>query len=334
MSVAPPRPLTFALLRRMSDGHFHSGEALAHEFGVTRASVHNALADSGPLGIRMERVRGRGYRLENPPQFIDADRLRRTLGPLADHYAIEVLDQAASSNTLLMQRAADGAPSGSVLVVEWQNAGRGRLGRRWVSGLGDALTFSLLWRCPCGLSSLSGLSLAVGLAVVHALHAVGAKEVGLKWPNDILTPRGKLAGILIEAQGEMQGPCAAVIGIGLNLALPEQARAAIDQPCDDLAGLLGGPVDGTQLLAAILRELAITLDVFATHGFAALQSDWEHLHIAQHRMVTLNLPDGSTLSGVARGVTAAGALRLETLTGEREMHSGEINGLRHAHAAD
>lgn len=318
----------------MSDGRFHSGEDLAREFGVTRASIHNALADGEPLGIRMERVRGRGYRLENPPQFIDVERLRHALGPLADHYTIEVIDQAASSNTLLMQRAAAGASSGSVLAVEWQSAGRGRLGRRWVSGLGDALTFSLLWRCPCGLSSLSGLSLAVGLAVVHALNAVGAKEVGLKWPNDILTPRGKLAGILIEAQGEMQGPCAAVIGIGLNLALPEHLRTAIDQPCDDLAGLLGKQADGTEVFAAILRELAITLDVFATHGFAALRSDWEHLHIAQHSMVTLSLPDGSTLSGVARGVSPAGALRLETRTGEREIHSGEINGLRYAHTAD
>ena len=138
-----------------------------------------------------------------------------------DFFQIELADSAVSSNTVLLQRAALGAASGSVLAVEWQSAGRGRLGRVWHSGLGSALTFSLLWRFEFGLSALSGLSLAVGVAMMRALEKIGVSDIGLKWPNDVLTKSGKLAGILIEAQGDMLGPSLVVIGIGMNLRLPQ-----------------------------------------------------------------------------------------------------------------
>src|SRR5512135_1301182 len=231
MSAAPhPRPLTFALLRRLADGEYHSGEMLAGHFGVTRATVCNALREADALGLTLYSVRGRGYRLARPLQWLDRELIRAGLGAARDALRIELLDHATSSNAVLLQRAGGGAASGTVLAVEWQSAGRGRLGRAWHAALGDALTFSLLWRFKSGLAALSGLSLAVGVAAMRALEELGVQGAGLKWPNDVIVDGGKLAGILIEAQGDMLGPSAVVIGIGLNLSVPEALHGRIGQP--------------------------------------------------------------------------------------------------------
>ena len=220
------KPLTFALLRKLADGEFHSGEVLAKQFGVTRATVNNALQDVESFGLTLYSVRGRGYRLARPIQWLDEELIVSGLGTDRGHLRIEILEHADSSNALLLQRAAQGADSGTMLAVEWQDAGRGRLGKTWHSGLGDALTFSLLWRFESGLAVLSGLSLVVGIAMMRALDELGVPGAGLKWPNDVLLKDGKLAGILLEAQGDMLGPSAVVIGIGLNLSVPEAIARA------------------------------------------------------------------------------------------------------------
>ncbi|MBI5918835.1 MAG: biotin--[acetyl-CoA-carboxylase] ligase [Nitrosomonadales bacterium] len=320
-----PKPLTFALLRLLADGEFHSGERMAAQFGVSRASVHNALSDAAGFGLTLYRVRGRGYRLPEPPQWLEIDKLRAELGDVACRFSVEILDGAASSNSLLTRRAAQGAPSGSVLAVEWQSAGRGRLGRTWHSGLGNALTFSLLWRFDCGLAALSGLSLAAGLAVARALERLGIADARLKWPNDVLGPdRAKLAGILIEAQGDMLGPSAVIIGIGLNLSLPEDVLRQVDQPVTCLSRM-GARPERNRLLAVVLRELAEVLDGFAAHGFTPFRAEWERRHAAQDGEVRMLMPDGVSLPGIARGVAADGALRLETANGERQINSGEVS---------
>lgn len=324
--MSAPKPLTFALLRRLGDGEFHSGQTLAQEFGLSRASIHNAFAEASDFGLTLYRVRGRGYRMPAPPQWLTTARLAEELGPLADTFSIEIQDSATSSNVLLLQRASLGAPSGSVLAVEWQTAGRGRLGRPWHSALGQSLTFSLLWRFERGLSSLSGLSLATGVAIMRALRTLGIEGAQLKWPNDVLgANQGKLAGILLEAQGDMLGPCAVVIGIGINLGLPDEVQRQVDQPASSLSQLTAPPPERNRLLATLLRELATVLADFAAHGFAPLQQEWESHHAAQGRPVRLLLPDGNTLQGVARGVAADGRLRLETEHGEQLFNSGEVS---------
>ena len=137
---------SWQLLRLLADGEFHSGEVLGRQLGISRASVFNALADVADYGVTLQRIRGRGYRLAQPWQCLDVSEINRCLGGMAQRFQLDVIGQAASSNTDMLQRAMRGAPSGSVLAVELQTAGRGRIGRAWHSGLGNALTFSLLWR--------------------------------------------------------------------------------------------------------------------------------------------------------------------------------------------
>lgn len=322
MNVAP-KPLMFAALRLLNNGAFHSGEALAQQLGVSRASIHHALRDASDFGLEIFSVRGRGYSLRNPPQWLQPQRIQSELSELTTKLRLQVVESTDSTNTQLLQQAAQGAPSGTVLAAEWQSGGRGRFGRRWHAGLGQALTFSLLWRFDCGLNGLSGLSLAVGAALARVLRELGIVQAGLKWPNDVLDERGKLAGILIEAQGDVLGPSAVVIGVGLNLSMPDDGR--IDQPVGALARDGVTLPERNDLFALIVRALADTLHTFGNGGFPPFRAEWERLHVWQDRPVRLLMPDGQSLDGVARGVTDDGSLRLETAAGERIINAGEVS---------
>lgn len=330
ISPVVPKPLTFALLRLLADGKFHSGEVLARGLGVSRTSVSNALSGAEQYGLSLFSVRGRGYCLNNAPQLLDAELISKHLADIRDNFIIKIVDCAASSNSLLMQQAAKGAPSGSVLAVEWQSEGRGRLGRPWHSGLGNALTFSLLWRFDCGLAGLSGLSLATGVACMRALKSLGVSGASLKWPNDILGETGKIAGILIEAQGDMLGPSFVVIGIGINITLPHQVQQCIEQPASALSQLTKKLPERNLFLATLLRELSAVLKEFSSSGFAALREEWESYHLYQGQQVQLLLPDTSNVRGVVRGVNMDGALKVEVTAGDgkaemRVFHAGEIS---------
>lgn len=316
---------TFPILRLLSDGQFHSGEVIARQFGVTRATVWNALQQAEALGVRFYSVRGRGYRLPEPLCFLEPARVKSALGDRGAQFLLEFHDSMPSTNTHLMQRAAEGAPHGTCVATELQTAGRGRRGRRWQAGLGSSLTFSVLWRFDRGAGTLSGLSLAVGLALLRALRALGLQDAGIKWPNDMLHRQRKLAGILIELQGDIDGPSAAVIGIGLNLRLPEAALQAIDQPAVDLSRLLQGGIDPSHTLGLILRHLAEVMETFDRHGFGALSEEWSAGHVYHRRPVTLLMPDAREIPGLVQGVTEEGALLVQTADGLQRFSSGEIS---------
>lgn len=317
-------PRAWNILTLLADGAFHSGETIAQHLQVSRATVFNDLVEIEAAGIIVQRIHGKGYRLPQAWQPLDERAVRSALSAAAARFDVQVLGEATSSNALLLQRAAQGAPSGTVLGVELQTAGRGRLGRTWHSGLGNALTFSLLWRFECGLNALSGLSLAVGLAIVRALQRLGVRDAVLKWPNDVLAQGGKLGGVLLEAQGDMQGPCAVVIGIGLNCSLPLHLEQRIAQAATALDQFMDSVPSRNELLAVLLQELAVVLDEFAQQGFAALAQDWQRHHARQDERITLNMPDGSKVQGVARGVNGRGELLLETATGIQVFNSGEV----------
>lgn len=333
MNAGSAKDRMWDLLRLLADGHFHSGEALARQVGVCRASVFNALSSLADHGVTVQRIRGRGYRLERPWERLDAAAIRDYLGTDARKFDIEILLQAASSNTLLLRRAAEigndsKARRGSVLAVELQTAGRGRMGRTWHSGLGNSLTFSLLWSFDRGLNALSGLSLLAGVAIVRALNKQNATGIGLKWPNDIVTGQGKLGGVLVEAQGDMLGPSTVVIGIGLNCAMPATLRHRIGQPATTLEEVCPSMPTRNRLLAALLQELALALEEFEQGGFSAFRSEWERYHVHQDQAIELQMPDGSLVKGVMRGVDDNGKLCLETSEGFRLFNAGEIRERR------
>ncbi|MCB5183595.1 bifunctional biotin--[acetyl-CoA-carboxylase] ligase/biotin operon repressor BirA [Methylobacillus gramineus] len=317
--------LVFPILRLLADGRFHSGEDIARQFSVTRASVWNAMQAAEALGVEVFSVRGRGYRLPEPVQLLDYEPVLTALGERRKQFRLELHDEIDSTNTYLMQQAANGAPHASCIAALLQTKGRGRRGRSWQAALGASLTFSLLWRFQAGAAALSGLSLGVGIALIRTLRALGIDNVQLKWPNDILVGRDKLAGILIELQGDMDGPSAAVIGIGLNLKLPAAVRAQIDQPVTDLARLSKQNINPNELLGALLNQLACVLEQFESQGFESLRNEWEQYHAYHQQAVRLLFPDGRELHGTVNGVAQDGVLLVNTDHGVQRFSSGEIS---------
>ncbi|HEY7986258.1 MAG TPA: bifunctional biotin--[acetyl-CoA-carboxylase] ligase/biotin operon repressor BirA [Methylophilaceae bacterium] len=314
---------TFPTLRLLADGEFHSGEALGTQLGISRAAVWNAIQQAQELGIVIHSVHGKGYRLSSAIDFLDSARITKALKSAAKNFNLELLETTASTNSDLMKRAAENAPQGTCIAVELQQAGRGRRGRTWVSSLGSGLTFSLLWRFSQGAVALGGLSLAVGVALVRALDEVGVTQLALKWPNDVLHADKKLAGTLIELQGEMLGPTAAVIGIGLNIKLPDEIKANIDQQVADLADTSAPPRN--ELLAVLLQHLYDVLTEFEQQGFAMLREEWQKHHAYQGKPVQLTLPNGSAVNGIVNGIDADGALLVEVGGQVQRFSTAEIS---------
>lgn len=321
--------LAFPLLAVLADGKFHSGEALAQRFGVTRATVFNAIQAAQALGITIFSVRGRGYRLPQAVTLLTQEAVVAAIGDYAPWFHVQVLAQLDSTNRYLMQESARGVAHATCVAAHLQTAGRGRRGRQWMSQLGGSLTFSLLWRFQCGAAGLSGLSLVVGLALVRALHALGLTTVRLKWPNDLIVLQHdrwhKLGGILIELQGDMEGPSAAVIGVGINLHLDDNMRRQIDQAVIGLNQLSGQAVDPNIVLGHCLASLAEVLTQFSDHGFRHFQQEWVGQHAYHQQPVTIHLANGQEIPGQVVDVADEGSLIVDTRHGRQQFNAGEIS---------
>ncbi len=317
--------LTFPILKLLADGKFHSGEAIAKHFNVSRTTIWNALQHAAKLEIAVFSVRGRGYKLPQAFTLLDEQAILSAIGEQRAWFNLEVHDHLESTNTYLMKKLSSGQAHASCVAANLQTNGRGRRGRSWQAGLGASLTFSLLWRFQCGASALSGLSLAVGVALMRTLHSVGITQAQLKWPNDVLIGREKLAGILIELQGDMEGPSAAVIGIGINLNLPTNIKQQIDQPATDLASASSRTMNPNELLGALLKHLTQILNNFEQQGFAEVRDEWIKHHAYHQQPVKMLHPDGRETLGTVIDVAEDGILLVRTAQGDQRFSSGEIS---------
>lgn len=260
-----------------------------------------------------------------PDHLIDATHLRALLGPAGDRFTIVALTACLSTNNSLLDKARDGsASSGTLLIADRQTAGRGRMGRQWTSSSEGSLTFSLLWHFDVPPARLTGLSLAVGLAVARGLEACGVSGIGLKWPNDILLDGGKVGGILIELENVAE-TMLAVIGIGINLQLPAGKAEEFIYPPAALAQALIPPPERHVVLAQVMLALADVLDRFAESGFAVLRDDWQSRHTWQDRPVRLLNGGVAERQGICLGADADGALLLRTAQGIERCLSGDVS---------
>jgi BirA family biotin operon repressor/biotin-[acetyl-CoA-carboxylase] ligase len=321
---------TLPVLRLLAHDEFFSGEVIAQRLNCSRGTVHNAIRAAQEAGFRVHAVHGRGYRLAAPVSWLDADRLHHEFDRRGIH--LQHFDQIASTNAQMLDWAAraapERAPQRALICAEWQNQGRGRRGRDWHTDLGGGLMFSFLWRSARPSAQLSGLSLAVGVALVEALREFGLAGARVKWPNDIQVAGAKLAGVLIELASDklasdVLAPSTAVIGIGLNVAGGEALSQRVGQPVTDLSAHLGR-VDRNELLLHLVTSLDAALTLFEREGFAPFHAAWHASHAHQAQPVCLQLGHGELITGVALGVDAQGALQIETASGIQTFHSGEV----------
>ncbi len=256
-----------------------------------------------------------------------AEGIWQAVYPQWPDFSVEVLPSIASTNTELMRRARAGERAPTLLVALEQSAGRGRRGKTWHSRPGGSLTFSL--GLPFLPADWSGLSLAVGVSLAESLHP----ELRLKWPNDLWWRGRKLGGILIEA-ATLGAQRYAVIGVGLNVELPEPAQLRPDAGLvDEAAAVALPPVppaalcellagrDAGQWLAAVVPALVQDLQAFERAGFAAFAARFA----ARDALAGLELRLSDGQQGLAAGVGPDGALRLQTASGLVDITSAEVS---------
>lgn len=318
------------LMRLLSDGDVHSGEQLGNALGVSRAAVWKQLKKLEALGVELVAVKGRGYRLAQPLEPLVGARIVERLPAQARHHLARLFveDQLPSSNAYLRERFEQGAGHAEVCLVELQTAGRGRRGRVWTTPWGQSLMLSVGWRFEAGVTALEGLSLAVGVVIAQVLeqHGVVAQ---LKWPNDILLAQrdsdalGKLAGILVEVTGDAAGPCEVVIGMGMNLRLPEAMREAIEQPVAALFDALPS-LSRNQLAADVVAGLLDMLAGFEQQGFAPWREAWNQRHAYADQPIRV-IQGSQVAEAVAGEVDDSGHLWVTESGHPRRLSGGEIS---------
>ena len=317
----------YRLAELLADGQFRSGEWLGRELGISRAAVWKHIRVLSDSGLDIHAVPGQGYRLFAPFQPLRAESIRMPLTASVSSRLdrLDVLHEVDSTSEYLKRtRSRHTAAAARACVAEWQSSGRGRRGRRWISPYGSNLYLSLAMELSRTNLWSSGLSLAAAVAVLRALRECDIDDLGVKWPNDIFYRGRKVAGILLDISGEAAGPFHVVLGVGVNLRVPDSAARQIDQPWADLSQC-GVDVDRNHLAGMILEASVRAIDTFVEHGLDAFVDEWKEFDLVSGQLVELHHNEETTTTGVARGIDASGALLIETDGVISRFHAGEVS---------
>jgi BirA family biotin operon repressor/biotin-[acetyl-CoA-carboxylase] ligase len=323
------------LLSLLADGKFHSGTVLANTLNISRSAIWKQIESlSSEYGVEIIAVSGKGYKLNRPLELLSETQIKSGLSQQSAELLsnLEIYQQIDSTNRYLVERAQTATASGLVCFAESQTAGKGRRGRQWVSPFGSNIYLSILWRFQNDPASISGLSLAVGVAVIRALRELGLTDIGLKWPNDIYWQQKKLGGILIEVSGEAGGSCSAVIGLGLNLYLPEKETASITQPWVDLEQIrTASPLKDSQscsrnyISSLLLNHLLPVIAHFETDTLQQYLSEWRSYDVMLEKEVSIYIGN-QAIDGIVKGINDDGMLLLQNNAGELKTYaSGEVS---------
>lgn len=313
------------ILQLLADGRFHSGEAIAVDLGCSRSAVCKQIANlRTQTGLRIDAVTGRGYRLQQPLDLLDRQQIESHLGQHRHLLeACHVAGSVDSTNELAKQERLVGPAPAVVWLAEHQTAGRGRRGRQWLSPYGTNLYLSLAYRFDLPLMQLAGLSLAVGATLADRLCAYGLRGHGLKWPNDVLWQSRKLAGILLEALGEHDGPAIAVIGVGLNVQIDQATQREIDQPVASLQQA-GIAVSRNRVAGELIADLLDACQLYQREGLPTFLGKWQAHDLLRGQRVQLSSAE-SVVSGEYLGIDSVGALRLKIGDDVKSFYGGEVS---------
>ena len=306
------------LIALLANGEFHSGEQLGETLGMSREALNKHMQTLRDWGVDVFTVPGKGYSLPEPIQLLNAEQI---LGQL-DGGSVTVLPVIDSTNQYLLDRIGE-LKSGDACVAEYQQAGRGRRGRKWFSPFGANLYLSMFWRLEQGPAAAIGLSLVIGIVMAEVLRKLGADKVRVKWPNDLYLQDRKLAGILVELTGKTGDAAQIVIGAGINMAMRRVEESVVNQGWITLQEA-GINLDRNTLAAMLIRELRTALELFEQEGLAPYLSRWEKLDNFINRPVKLIIGD-KEIFGISRGIDKQGALLLEQDGIIKPWMGGEIS---------
>jgi BirA family biotin operon repressor/biotin-[acetyl-CoA-carboxylase] ligase len=313
------------VLEALNQGGFVSGQVLGEALGISRTAVAKHIASLQEMGIDIFTVNGKGYSLNHSLPLLNQTTIEQYLQNLDSESSVEVVPVIDSTNTDLMRRIQAGQcpAQGHALLAEMQQAGRGRRGKVWQSPFGANLYLSYYWRLDDGLQAAMGVSVVIGLAVSDALAQLYGLQVALKWPNDIYLDKRKLAGILVELDGQMEGPCHLVIGVGINLLMPDSVAALIDQPWQDLSSKVG-KLDKNRLAAQLIICIHTRLAQYRAEGMAVMVKQWNALNVFAGEMVSLSTGT-QHWQGICEGIDQQGALLLRQDGDIKAYFGGELS---------
>jgi len=314
------------LLSIISDGNLHSGQKLATQLNISRAAIWKSIKHLESLGLQIEAVRGKGYRLTNQIELLSEKIIKKSLSSIARKCCkdLEVLFKTKSTNTYLFNRLGCEQIHGNAVLAEYQSNGRGRRGNKWVSPIGSGVCLSVGWRFDIAPSAIGLLSLYMGVAIARALRAFSLTNVGLKWPNDIVVVNKKLGGVLLDLRGEASGPVDVVIGIGVNYELPKGAILSIEQAVTDICSLTDQRLSRNRIAAVILSNVFEILESLESGTNSNLLDEWRQIDCYAGRKARLILPD-EEIEGVLKGVDNQGALLMSVDGKLKSYTSGEIS---------
>ena len=302
---------------------------MAADMGCSRVTVWKSISELKNLGINIFSVKKMGYRLPKKISFFNIENIQRELGELNQFVNLELLNVIDSTNKYL-NTSANIKPHASVVIANIQTKGKGRRGRSWQASVGESLSMSILWKFDKGASGLSGLSLVVGVAIQRLMKKIGINNSFLKWPNDLLILEGdtyfKLAGVLIELQGDLESRCSAVIGVGLNYDLSNDILNNIDQPATNIKKYLHSDIDLNQLSAMLIKEIINALSEFENNGFLSVKEEWLSYNAFKDKTISFIKSGGEVITGQIVDIENDGALKIMQNNGIHEiLISGEVS---------
>jgi BirA family biotin operon repressor/biotin-[acetyl-CoA-carboxylase] ligase len=298
-----------------------SGESISRELGISRAAVWKHIKALTEEGYAIEGVSRKGYRLMAQGglrQFeIEPYLKTKWLGR-----ELLYLPETASTNNIAKNEAEKGAVHGLIVLADRQNAGKGRLGRTWVTETDEGICLSVLLRPPLLPSHASLLTLATAVAVAKAFADIGVVS-GIKWPNDLLVCGKKLCGILTEMKSDMDRVEWVVVGIGINV-MQKYFPTAIADVATSLYLAGAHDINRSQVAACVLNRLEDEYERLFNEGFATIHKDWLQYSVTIGRQVKVNTLLG-TLEGKAVNMDDEGYLLIEKADGETEkIVSGDV----------
>ncbi len=301
-----------AITEILSDLQYHDGSSIGTKLNITRSAVWKNIKKLEAYGIEIDSHKTKGYCLRDPLILLDEDQIKSKLDD--DQINLEVFETLGSTNDHIKNIKTKDKTT--ICIAEHLSNARGRMGRKWQAPFGKNIYLSLGCYFKKDFSELSGLSLITGLALIKSFQILDLKEkLSLKWPNDILSSDGKIAGILIEVLAEANGSAYVIIGIGLNVNMKSDPNEDITQKWNSLVNLKGKHINRNQLSASIINQLSRYLEKFNQVGLEGFIDEWQGADILYNQQIKI-LSGNVEIQGISKGINKYGNLMIELASGE------------------
>jgi len=318
-------PNLIKIVKLLSDGEFHAGSDIGLQLNISRTAIWKFIKQLQQYNIDIESVKGRGYRLNNPLILLDPKKIKRLLiAQTKRRVQIESFGSLPSTNSYLVKKSKEQTEVKRkeliICITEHQSEGKGRLHRKWFSPFASNIYFSCKKTVNKDISTLNGLSLVIGLAIIATLQQLGIDDLHVKWPNDILWKSNKLAGCLIEITAESHGCCDIVIGIGINVNMLSANNKLLDQPWISLEKILGQYQDRNKIISLLVENLLVYLDKFNQQGISPFIAEWQRNDYLMGKTIKVN-NHGNIIIGTSLGINEKGHLVLKNRNHEVQSYS-------------